>query len=492
MVTKAARSGCSHGVLRLLTCLLVCFPLRFTAAEKPNILFLFADDMTWKAVRSIGHEDIDTPNLDRLASRGTTFTHAYNPGGWHGAICVASRTMLMTGRPLWQARAAEPRLAADFVEKSRLWPQLVAAQRYRTCFAGKWHIEADHRPVFQQIGHYHPGGMAPDRKNAYFRPEEGKPDTWSSSDPAEGGLWTGGKHWSEVMVDDFTTFLADPDPRPWFMYLAFNAPHDPRQAPREIVDRYPLSRVKLPANFLSLYPYRAAMGADKGMRDENLAPFPRTAFAVQTHRREYYAAITHLDAQIGRILDELEKSPAAANTFIFFTADHGLSCGEHGLMGKQNLYDASVRVPFIVSGPGVPAGKKTDAPVYLQDAMPTVLKLAGSPVPEDVGFKDLRPLWEARGTPRDAVIGAYRDLQRMVEKDGKKLILYPQAKVARLFDLRTDPDEMKDLIDAPEGPATAGLLFQRLLEIQRETGDPLDLRSFFPALAGSSSGEKSR
>ena len=115
------------------------------------------------------------------------------------------------------------------------------------------------------------------------------------------------------------------------------------------------------------------------MRDEDLAPFPRTAFAVQTHRREYYAAVTHLDAQIGRILDALEKSPAAANTYVFFTADHGLSCGEHGLMGKQNLYDASVRVPFIVAGPGVPAGKKIDAPVYLQDAMPTVLKLAGAP-----------------------------------------------------------------------------------------------------------------
>ena len=479
-------------MIRFITVLLACVPLSLVSAEKPNVLFLFADDMTWKAVHSLGHEDIDTPNLDRLVARGTSFTQAYNPGGWHGAICVASRSMLMTGRPLWKAKEAEPRLNEDFVAKGRLWPQLMAAQGYRTCFSGKWHIEADHKKVFDQIRHFRSGGMAPDRKNAYFRPVEGQPDPWDATDPEEGGFWTGGEHWSAVVADDFSVFLADPDPRPWFMYLAFNAPHDPRQSPRQVLDGYPLSRVKVPANFLPLYPYREAMGADKGLRDENLAPFPRTPFAVQTHRREYYAAITYLDAQIGRILDELEKSPAAKNTFIFFTADHGLSCGEHGLMGKQNLYDASVRVPFIVAGPGVPAGKKTDAPVYLQDAMPTALKLAGAEVPDDVGFQDLRPHWEGQGKKRDAVIGAYMQLQRMISRDGKKLILYPAAKVARVFDLAADPDEMNDLFETPAGKALAVPLFQRLLEIQRETGDPLDLQPAYPGLAGGAEGEKSR
>ncbi len=479
-------------MIRLLAFFAALIPLLLPAREKPNVLFLFADDMTWKAVRTLGGEDIDTPNLDRLAARGTTFTRAYNPGGWHGAICVASRTMLMTGRPLWQARAAEPHLEQDFAAKNLLWPQLVAAQGYRTCFSGKWHIEADHRKVFGEIRHFRRGGMPPDGKAAYFRPVEGQPDPWSASDPAHGGFWQGGKHWSEVVADDFQAFLGKRDPRPWFMYLAFNAPHDPRQSPQEVLDRYPLDRVKLPANFLPLYPHRAAMGAAKGLRDENLAPFPRTPYAVRIHRREYYAAITHLDAQIGRILDELDRSPAAENTYVFFTADHGLSCGEHGLMGKQNLYDASVRVPFIVAGPGVPAGKKTDAPVYLQDAMPTVLGLAGARIPAEVGFKDLRPLWEGKGERRDAVIGAYRDLQRMIERDGKKLILYPQAKVARVFDLQSDPDEKQDLIGTEAGKTLAVQLFQRLVEIQRDTGDPLDLSSSFPALAAGGGGEKTR
>ncbi|WP_226895167.1 sulfatase-like hydrolase/transferase [Luteolibacter marinus] len=460
--------------------------------SKPNILFLFADDMSWKTVRSLGSEDIDTPNLDRLAARGTTFTHAYNSGGWHGAICVASRTMLMTGRQLWRARDAEPRLNQDYVAKGRMWPQQIAARGYRTCFAGKWHVQADHKKVFGEIGHFRAGGMPKDGKNAYFRPVEGQPDPWSASDPAEGGYWAGGKHWSAVMADDFSTFLGGKDERPWFMYLAFNAPHDPRQSPQEYLDRYPLSRVQVPANFLPLYPHRAAMGAAKGLRDENLAPFPRTPFAVKTHRREYYAAVTYLDTQIGRILDELAASGAAANTYIFFTADHGLSCGEHGLLGKQNLYDASVRVPFIVAGPGVPSGLKVEAPVYLQDAMPTVLKLAGAEVADDVDFRDLRPHWEGKGKPREAVTGAYRDLQRMIECDGKKLILYPAVKVARVFDLAADPDEKTDLAGTPGGDALAAELFEELLEIQQETGDPLDLRSVFASLLSSPAGEKSR
>jgi choline-sulfatase len=475
--------------------LILLFPLLTVApaAEpKPNILFLFADDMTWKSVRALGKEDIETPNLDRLAARGTAFTQAYNPGGWHGAICVASRTMLMTGKQLWRARDAEKRLNEDFVAKQLLWPQRMAGAGYRTCFSGKWHVQADHKKVFAEIRNYRPGGMPQDGKHAYFRPVEGQPDPWDAADPEEGGFWAGGKHWSEVVADDFTAFLAAADARPWFMYLAFNAPHDPRQAPREFLDRYPLPRVKVPANFLPLYPHREAMGAAKGLRDENLAPFPRTTFAVQTHRREYYAIVSHLDAQVGKILDALEKHPAAANTYIFFTADHGLACGEHGLMGKQNQYDASVRVPFLVAGPGVPAGKKSGAPVYLQDAMPTVLKLAGAEVGEDIDFQDLRPHWDGTGTARPSVTGAYMDLQRMIERDGKKLILYPKAKVARVFDLRADPDERNDLADTPAGKDLAAALFRDLLEIQRTSGDTLDLGLSFPELAAAGNREKTR
>ena len=235
--------------------------------------------------------------------------------------------------------------------------------------------------------------MPGDTPEAYDRPQTDQPDRWSPSNPAFGGYWEGGKHWSEVVGDDALEFLqlAGQSPNPFFMYIAFNAPHDPRQSPAPYVDRYPLDRMALPATFLPLYPYATNIGCGPDLRDERLAPFPRTEFAVKVHRQEYYAIITHMDAQLGRILDALEHSPFQRNTYIFFTSDHGLAVGQHGLMGKQNLYDHSVRVPLIAVGPDLPKGRTIHAPVYLQDIMPTTLELAGAPT-AGLDFHSLLPL----------------------------------------------------------------------------------------------------
>jgi choline-sulfatase len=451
------------------------------AADKPNLLFIFADDMVWKSVRALSDEDIDTPHLDRLAERGTTFTHAYNSGAWHGAVCVASRTMLNTGVQLWRARAAEKHLKRDFVDQNRTWSQRLAAAGYRTCFTGKWHVKMGVAEIFEEARNIRPG-MPGTVAEAYERPVEGEPDPWDPADRSLGGFWAGGKHWSEVVADDYEVFMDSDDERPWFMYLAFNAPHDPRQAPREFLDLYPLGRVETPANFLPVYPHRDPMGCPQSLRDERLAPSPRTEFAVQTHRSEYYAIISHLDAQVGRILDRLEKSPDADNTVICFAADHGLGCGEHGLMGKQNMYDHSVRVPFVLAGPGIPKGERLDAPIYVQDIMPTFLRLAGAEVPDDVDFQSLLPLVEGAGRPREQIFGAYRDHQRMITRDGHKLILYPKARVARVFDLGNDPDETHDLINTAVGRVIARELFPLLVAELEDHGDPLDLRAAYPEL----------
>lgn len=452
-----------------------------SAAEKPNLLFVFADDMTWKAIDALSDEDIDTPHLDRLAEQGTVFTHAYNSGGWHGAVCVASRTMLNTGLQLWRAQAAEKTINPQFADKKRSWSQQLSTAGYRTCLSGKWHVKLKAEKIFDEVRNIRPG-MPRTVPESYNRPIEGKPDPWDPADPAIGGFWAGGKHWSEVVADDFDEFLGSEDERPWFMYLAFNAPHDPRQAPQEYLDLYPLDRIRTPANFLPVYPHRDPMAAPQSLRDEKLAPSPRTEFAVKTHRREYYAIVSHMDAQVGRILDRLATSPDGGNTVICFTADHGLGCGEHGLLGKQNMYDHSVRVPFILAGPGIPKGKVLDAPIYLQDVMPTFLELAGAKVPDDVDFQSLLPLIAGEGEQREQVFGAYREHQRMLVRDGHKLILYPKAKVARLFGLEKDPDEMKDLIGTPKGQATARKLFAHLVAELDRQGDSVDLGAAYPDL----------
>jgi choline-sulfatase len=451
-------------------------------AKQPNVLFLFADDLCYETIRAFGHTDIETPNLDRLARRGTTFTHAYNMGSWSGAVCVASRTMLISGRSVWNANAIYKETDKER-QAGVLWPQLMSKAGYRTYFSGKWHIQTDAAKCFDVVLHVR-GGMPGTVPSSYNRPLAGVPDKWSPFDESLGGFWQGGKHWSEVVADDAIDYLHDEQrgEKPFFMYLALNAAHDPRQSPKEYVAKYPLDRIKVPENFIPEYPYKDLIGNSHKMRDENLAPMPRTEHSVKVHRQEYYALITHMDAQIGRILDALEKSDEADNTWIFFTADHGLAIGHHGLFGKQNMYDHSVRVPFIVAGPTtsdnpVPQDKRIDAAIYLQDVMPTTLALAGAVQPKHVFFHSLLPLLsgEQKRSPYDSIYGGYLELQRAITHDGWKLIAYPKAGVVRLYHVADDPQEMHDLASDPQQAQRKTDLFERLVKLQRELGDKLVL-----------------
>ncbi|MFP8872344.1 MAG: sulfatase-like hydrolase/transferase, partial [Myxococcota bacterium] len=137
-------------------------------AERPNILFIFADDQTYESIHALGNEEIETPNLDRLVRAGTTLTHAYNQGGFHGAVCVASRTMLVSGQYLWHAQKLEKTIKQPEVMK-RLWPQLMKQQGYDTYFTGKWHIKADANKLFDVAQHVR-GGMPKQTPAGYNRP----------------------------------------------------------------------------------------------------------------------------------------------------------------------------------------------------------------------------------------------------------------------------------------------------------------------------------
>lgn len=446
------------------------------AEQPPNILFVFADDQCFSTIAALGNHEIETPNLDRLARRGTTFSHCYNMGSWSGAVCVASRTMLNTGRSVWRAQDVYDTSETERTE-GRWWSEWMKQAGYRTYMTGKWHVRADAGRSFDVVADVR-GGMPQQTEAGYHHPADDPSERWSPSDPEYGGYWEGGTHWSEVVGNHATAFLDEAGQRdePFFMYIAFNAPHDPRQSPQEYVDRYPADQIKVPASFQLLYPFKDAIGCGPSLRDEKLAPFPRTEHDVQVHRQEYYAIITHMDHQIGRILDALEASGKADDTWIFFTADHGLACGEHGLMGKQNLYDHSVRVPFMVVGPEIAGGARIDAPIYLQDVMPTTLELAGVEKPEHVEFHSVLPILagEAR-SPYPAIYGAYLDLQRSIRTDRYKLVLYPKAGRMRLYDLRTDPQELHDLAEQPESKPLIKTLYRRFEALQEEVDDHLDL-----------------
>lgn len=465
--------------LTLAACSLLLAPL-VAAQDKPNILFVFADDMTYDAIRAVGNDEIETPNLDWLVNNGTTFTHAYNSGSWSGAVCVASRHMLMTGRQLWNAhKVANKKGMAEYQAAKKCWPQLLEKAGYKTYMSGKWHVQIGAEKLFNVAKHVRPG-MPRSVKKAYNRPLEGVPDPWDSADKSNGGFWEGGKHWSEVQADDAIGFLQESgkSEQPFFIYLAFNAPHDPRQAPQEYLDKYPVSQIKIPENFLPRYPFCDQIGNPHKLRDENLAPMPRTKHSVQVHRREYYALITHMDAQIGRVFEQLKKTGKQDNTYIVFTADHGLAVGKHGLFGKQNMYDHSVRVPFMVVGPKVAKGKTIDAPVYLQDVIPSTLDWAGAETPDYIQFESVQPHLEGKGKKRDYVYGAYLAVQRSITVEGYKMIYYPKADhTIRLYHVAEDPHELNDLMKSggARAQAIAGRLWDRLGAVQGEFGDTLKL-----------------
>jgi arylsulfatase A-like enzyme len=217
------------------------------------------------------------------------------------------------------------------------------------------------------------------------------------------------------------------------------------------------------------------------LRDEALAPFPRTELAIKTHLQEYYAIITHMDEQIGLILKELEAKGLHENTLIFLTADHGLAMGRHGLLGKQNMYDHSMRVPLLVAGPGIPKGKKVDKDVFLQDIMASSIDAAGLKKPDFVEFNSFLPLVKntnEKGSLESGVYGAYLDLQRMIRKDGYKLIVYPKVNKVLLFDMDNDPEEMNNLAEDAQYKAKVKVLFEDLVKLQKHYADPLDLSKF--------------
>ncbi|MCY1719514.1 sulfatase-like hydrolase/transferase [Prolixibacteraceae bacterium Z1-6] len=457
---------------------------KVTEKQKPNILFIFADDQTYEGVHALGNPEVITPNLDKLAQSGVTFTHTYNMGGWNGAICVASRAMLNTGRFVWHARASENNYPA-MKQNGQFWSLLMENAGYETYMTGKWHVKMAADSIFQHVRHVRPG-MPASVPEAYNRPASPEDTTWQPWHTKYGGFWEGGKHWSEVVGDNAIDYLnmAKESDKPFFMYLAFNAPHDPRQSPKKYVDMYPLENVSVPENYLELYPYKDSIGCGPGLRDEKLAPFPRTEYSIKVHRQEYYAIITHMDDQVGRIMAHLKETGQDKNTYILFSADHGLSVGHHGLVGKQNMYDHSMRVPLFVVGPTIPENEKREMQVYLQDIMATTLDLAGIEKPEYIEFNSLMPLIkkEANTSAYPEIYGAYINLQRMVRTDKYKMIVYPKAQKILVFDVENDPLEMNDLSDNTAYADVKIDLISKLKQQQQTMDDPLDLHPYFPDL----------
>jgi arylsulfatase A-like enzyme len=434
-----------------------------TPPRQPNVLFLLADDQRADTIAVLGNSHIRTPNLDRLVRQGTTCTRAYCMGAMQGAVCVPSRAMIMSGRTLFRVDTE--------LKDTPTWPEAFGKAGYNTFMTGKWHNGlASARRCFAEGRAVFFGGM-------------GDPFKLPVQDFTSGGELSdkrpSGKHSVELIADCAVDFLkGHKGDRPFLCYVAFNAPHDPRVAPAEYHDQYNADKPPLPPNYLPEHPFN---NGDLIGRDERLAPWPRTPEVVRQHLADYYASITFLDAQVGRILDALEASGQAGNTLIVYSSDHGLAIGSHGLFGKQNLYDHSMHSPLLFAGPGIPKDRRTDALSYLLDIFPTLGDLAGVPAPEGSEGKSLVPVLSGKqAAVRDSLFTAYRNLQRAVRDDRWKLIVYSQINKAQLFDLKDDPAEMHDLAGDRADAGEVGRLTALLEDWQKRLGDKQPLRNAHP------------
>lgn len=423
--------------------------------KRPNVLFLFSDDQRADTIAALGNKHIQTPNLDRLVRRGTSFTRAYCMGAMQGAVCVPSRAMLLSGRTLFRAPAD--------LKGVTTWPEMFARIGYRTFMTGKWHNQqASALGTFMLGKSVFFGGMG----NPYELPVADITDKRTLTAKRNSG-----KHSVELFADSAIDFIKaqQGSATPFFAYVAFNLPHDPRVAPKEYHEIYNAKKPPLPPNFLPQHPFNN--GPDIIGRDEKLAPWPRTPEVVRQHLADYYAAITFLDAQIGRILEALRGAGLEDNTIVVFASDSGLAIGSHGLFGKQNLYDHSMRAPLIMAGPFVPKDQQRDGLCYLVDIFPTLGDLCGVEYPKDNEGRNLAPLLTGRGQGRDELFLAYRDVQRAVRDDRWHLIVYPQINHRQLFDLKNDPHEIKDVSQDPAHAAQVERLTATLQRLQREYGD---------------------
>jgi arylsulfatase A-like enzyme len=414
------------------------------AAERPNVLFLFTDDQRADTIGALGNRVIKTPHLDALVKRGFVFRNAYCMGSTMPAVCNPSRHMVLSGMSLYRY---DPKRTAD----------TFADVMNRAGYVS-WHIGKR--------------GNTPLTYHKVFR---------HSSYLNDGQERTSGQH-GRAAVDAALDFLKAGWDRksPLFMYVAFEGPHDPRVAAPEWMKLYDRDALPLPANFLALHPFN---NGELLVRDERLAPWPRSPDTVRRHLHDYYACISSIDHNIGRLLAGLRELGELERTVVVFSSDHGLALGGHGLFGKQNLYEHSAKAPLVFAGPGVPVGS-SDALAYLFDIFPTVVELSGGKPPAGLDGRSLAPVIRGQaGGVRDAVLLAYRDVQRAVRKGDLKLMMYPKVGITRLFNLRDDPDERRDLAGDPAHAATVREMTALLVNLQKQYGDsaPLKVEPLLPA-----------
>ncbi len=428
--------------LRLLLSCLLCFPwlTHAAAAKRPNLLFILVDDQSPFDFKFYNPKSpLRSPNLDRLAAEGMVLDGAYHMGSFSGAVCTPSRHMIMTGRTVWHlpiGPGAKGHCPPDIVQNTI--PAVFNRAGYatmRTCKTGNSYEGAN--------------------KLFTVRHDASK----------RGGTDETGSAWhAEQVLNYLNEREASKDTKPFLIDFSFSHPHDTRDGKFELLANYGAvnhtdknalpptnsKQPKLPANWLPAKPFP---DGHPGLRDETTVSGVWEKRDERTIRNELgreFACAENIDIQIGRVLAKLKTMGELDNTYIIYTADHGIAIGRHAFQGKQNLYQHTWRVPFVVKGPGIKPGSRAEGNIYLLDVLATLCDFAGIPAPESNEGLSFRPVLEGKKqTVRDVMYGVYnggtKPGMRSVKQGDWKLIQYDvmngAVRETQLFNLKDNPEE---------------------------------------------------
>ncbi|MEZ5387479.1 MAG: sulfatase-like hydrolase/transferase [Prosthecobacter sp.] len=442
------------------------------AADKPNIVFFFADDQTSSSLGCYGHPIAKTPNIDALAARGTLFRNSFVSQ----PICWVSRSTILTGLTGRSFGTPESPDQVSAEAAKEFYVDLLRANGYRTGHYGKWHTKLpkggkpeDHFDEFEAIG-----------RNPYYKPQ---PD---------GSV----RHETEIIVDRGIEFLkSQPKGKPFALNLWFNACH------AEDSDRRPgIGMFPWPLAVQGMYEdqevYRPRL--DDPSIFEALPDFFKTSITreryfwrwntpekYETNMRAYLRMVSGIDGAIGRFMKALDEAGLADNTIILYSADNGYHMANRGLSGKWSHFEESIRVPLIIADPRVDKkmqGQVTEAPSLNLDFPSTFLDFAGVPVPERYQGRSLKPVVTA-GKPADWRTETYHEhfavRNRIPAWEG---IRNAQFKYARffdednyefLYDLKADPDELTNLAKDPAHADTLKQMRERTTKVVAGYGGEL-------------------
>jgi arylsulfatase A-like enzyme len=361
---------------------LFVWAMALQGANRPNVLFMLTDDQRADSVGVLGNPNVKTPNMDHLIESGTFFSQTYIQGSMTPATCLPSRAMIMSGKSLFRAPMQ--------LDKGKLLPEVFSEAGYTTFATGKWHNGAESfLKCFEQGEAIFLGGAARDHYRVPLNYRDGK-DLVPYEVP---GVFS-----TTLFADAAISFLKKQKDThsPFFCYVPFTAPHSPFVPPEKYADMYDPNEIVLPPNHAKNLS-NTSLPTRRGLRE-----------GTPENMSAYYGMISHLDSQIGRILETLESINKTESTIIVFASDHGLSMQSHGKVGKHNAHEDSSRSLLSISGPGIPKNKRNSALAYLFDIYPSLCELTGIQIPESVEGQSLAGVIKGKESKvRDFLFTAY-------------------------------------------------------------------------------------